>query len=131
MNIYEFLQRTEGRLRKASFSNDFVLQGKENHLEFTASDNLYNIRVEENMVFATYSRVVRTIDNAIAFEVVYDCISYMNDKQIHTNDEVKNVILSNPKEYVKYMAAEAALIIANLAKAAGFPPLITASEFVD
>ena len=72
MNIYEFLQRTEGRLRKASFSNDFVLQGKENHLEFTASDNLYNIRVEENMVFATYSRVVRTIDNAIAFEVVYD-----------------------------------------------------------
>lgn len=119
------------RLIKVSYTNEMPVDSTGTSVELIAEDSLNNFERKENEIFATYERKFHSTDSKILISVVFQFRSAIKNESKVSDSELIDLIQKHKSQYVLLAPSEASLIITNIMKSAGFPPVITPPTFIE
>ena len=131
MELKDVLGQNMKRLINVSYKNDYPVEMSEVSIKLAVEDSLTDFRVEKNEIFSTYERKFHSVDSKILIDITFQFRSKIKADVSITNQELIALIQKHENQYVLFAPSEASLIIANIMKSAGFPPVITAPTFIE
>lgn len=131
MELKDVLDRSMVRLQNVLFVNDYPIDTEEGTLEFTAGDSLGDFQKAEDEIFATYKRIFSSTDSHIKVEVTFQFRSKIKQNIQVEDQELIHAIQDQKDQFVLFAPSDASIIIANIMKSAGFPPLVTQPTFIE
>lgn len=131
MELKDVLDQNMMRLINVSYKNNYPAEMSETSIELAAEDSLSDFRMEKNEFLATYERKFHSVDSKILIDIAFQFRSKIKNNVSITNQELIDLIQKHKNQYVLFAPSEASLIIANIMKSAGFPPVITSPTFIE
>lgn len=131
MELKDILSRGKMRLKKVSFINEYPIDIPDKTFTFMADDSLGDIKIAGTKIETIYQRNFYSEDLKIKVEVEFCFRAEIKPDVEISEQELLDIIKKNKKKFFLFAPAESSLIISNIMRSAGFPPMVTQPTFIE
>lgn len=130
MKISDLFASSNVRLTNLTFENNFPAVAVV-ETEVSANDYLGDYCLSEKVFEATFKRTLSTMDKNLQLQVIFKIVSTFLDGVDENKDEIIKAVESNKNEFLGFSISEASIVISNVMRSSGFPPVITQPAFIE
>lgn len=130
MEISDLFIGSLGRLKEVRFKNDLSFENAED-LQLNFEDSFSQHELSDKGLKVLYTRKVSNISGELEIVVTFEIFAQLKEDTTTTLEEAIQTIDSDKSRFVAFAPFEMSLLIANIMKTGGFPPVITQPSFIE